>query len=317
MEEAEMTARTGTLGSLGSAVILVVAASAAPAQAPAKVAATVNGEVITLAEVDAVLKMRGPTAAPTTELQRKQMQFEALGMLIDDLVLRQFLRQHAPKVEPAEVSKKLAELEQGLRNEKKTLADFYRESGQTEAEVRAHVLSMLQWVAFVKDKASEADLKRYYDENKEFFDEVTVRASHIVIRMPETAAPAERKATEDKLRALRQEIVAGKLDFAEAAKKNSQCPSAPEGGDIGYFPRKFIVEEPFARAAFTLKVNEISDVVQTDYGLHLIKVTDRKSGKPSDFAQIKEMVRNTYLEEMRMALLAQQRKAAQIKIELQ
>jgi len=320
MEEADMTARRWALRSLASAAILVVAVSAASAQAPAtpaKVAAVVNGEVITTTEVEAVLKSRTPTATPLTELQRKQMQLEALSMLIDDLVMQQFLRQHAPKVDPVEASKRLAEMEEGLKKQGKTLADFYRETGQTEAQIRGNMLSMLQWAAYVKDKVSEADVKRYYDENKEFFDNVTVRASHIVLRVPATATPAERQAAASRLQALRQEIVAGRLDFAEAAKKNSQCPSAPNGGDIGYFPRKWVVEEPFARAAFALKVNEVSDVVQTDYGLHLIKATERKAGQPSDFSKIKDDVRDICIEEMRLTLVAQQRKASQIKVELQ
>jgi peptidyl-prolyl cis-trans isomerase C len=299
-----------------SAAVLVVAAGAATAQAPAKVAATVNGAVITLADVEAALKARGPMATPPTEQQRRQMQLEALSMLIDDLIMQQFLRQQAPKVDPAEVSKRLAEMELGLKKQNKTLADFYREIGQSEAQVRANVLSMLQWVAYVKDKVSDADVKRYYDDNKEFFDQVKVRASHIVIRVAEAAAPADRQAAEAKLKALREEIVSGKLDFAEAAKKHSQCPSAPNGGDIGEFPRKWVVEEPFAKAAFALKLNEVSDVVQTDYGLHLIKVTGRNPGQPSDFAKIKDDVRELCIEEMRLALVGQQRKASQIKVEL-
>src|SRR5262249_15479858 len=152
MEEAEMTARTGALGSLVSAAVLVLAGSTAAAQTPGtppRGAATVNGEGITLAGREGAPKGRGPPATPPPQLQRKQMQFEAVGMLIDDLVMQQFLRQHAPKVDPAEVSKRLAELELGLKKQNKTLADFYRESGQTEAQVRANVLSMLQWVAFV------------------------------------------------------------------------------------------------------------------------------------------------------------------------
>jgi peptidyl-prolyl cis-trans isomerase C len=317
MEEAEMTARTWALRSLASAAILAVAVSAATAQAPAKVAAVVNGETITVADVEAVLKSRGPMATPPTELQRKQMQFEALSMLIDDLVMQQFLRQHAPKIDAAEASKRLAELEQGLKKQNKTLVDFYRETGQNEAQVRSNLISMLQWAAYVKDKVTDADVKRYYDENKEFFDQITVRASHIVIRVASTAPAAERDVAAAKLQALRQAIMAGKLDFGEAAKQNSQCPSAPNGGDIGYFPRKWVVEEPFARAAFALKVNDVSEVVQTDYGVHLIKVTDRKPGQPSDFNKIKDEVREICIEELRLSLVAQQRKASQVKIEMQ
>jgi parvulin-like peptidyl-prolyl isomerase len=115
---------------------------------------------------------------------------------------------------------------------------------------------------------------------------------------------------------LRQDILTGKVDFAEAAKKYSQCTSAPNGGDIGYFQRKFIVDEAFAKTAFGLKVGDVSDVVQTEYGMHLIKVTDRKPGQPSEFESIKELVRETCVNEMRMALLEEQRRTAHIEINL-
>ena len=132
-----------------------------------------------------------------------------------------------------------------------------------------------------------------------------------------TGAPdAEQRAVHAKLEALRQDIVAGKIDFAEAAKKHSQDSSAANGGDIGYFPRKLVVDETYARMAYSLKVGEISPVVQTEFGLYLIKVTDRKPGQPSDYNQIKEAVKELFLQEVRMNLIEQHRKTAKIEIYL-
>src|SRR5207237_10493545 len=154
-------------------------------------------------------------------------------------------------------------------------------------------------------------------QNRDFFDRVAVRASHIVLRVSAGASEGEREQARSQLRALRQEIVSNKMDFAEAAKKYSQCTSAPNGGVIGYFPRKLAVEERVGKAAFGLKVGEVSDVVETDYGLHLIKATDRKPGQASDYNKIKDEVRELCVEEMRLAVLAQQRKAAHIEINVQ
>jgi peptidyl-prolyl cis-trans isomerase C len=311
-----MNGYKGAVHGLVSAAVLAILAGGGRSQAPAKPAAVVNGEAITFAEVEAVLKRHGPTPTPLTEAQRRTMQEEVVNLLIDDVIMRQFLRKNGPRIDPAELNKRLAELATGLQKEGKTLQDFYKETGQDENQVRTSLLNMLQWAAYAKDKVGEAEVKRYYDENKEVFDEVQVRASHIVLRVAANAPDAERQAAAARLRALRQEIVAGKLDFAEAAKKNSQCPTAPGGGDVGYFPRKWVVEEPFAKAAFALKVGDVSDVVTTDYGVHLIKVTDRKPGQPSDYAKTKEKVREICVEEMRLALVEQQRKASQITINL-
>jgi parvulin-like peptidyl-prolyl isomerase len=314
-----MSRQTWSLLSLGSlAVVLVLAGGPlAVAQVPAnKPVAVVDGTKITMAEVDAILKQSGPSATPLTEVQRRQMQMEALGMLIDDFLMQRFLHKNGPRVDPADVNKRFTELKDSLKTQGKTLEDFYKESGQNEARLRGNIVNMIQWAEFVKAHLTEADIKHYYDENRDFFDRVGVRASHIVLRLPPTASENEREATRTKLQAIRQDIVSGKIDFAEAAKKYSQCTSAPNGGDIGYFPRKLAVDESFGKAAFALKVGELSDIVQTDYGMHLIKVTDRKPGQPSDYAKIKDEVRELCIEEMRLALLAEQRKAAHVEINL-
>jgi peptidyl-prolyl cis-trans isomerase C len=304
-----------SLASLATLAILVNGAAAQLRPAP-KPAAVVDGTAITVAEVESVLKQAGPTATPLTEAQRKQLQVEAVSALIDDLLMEKFLRKNGPRVDAAEINKKVAELQGSLKQQGKTLADFYKESGQSEAQLRTNVVNMLQWTAYVREHLTESDVQRYYEDNRDFFDRVSVRSSHIVLRIPSSASPGEREQIRARLQALRQEIVSGKIDFAEAAKKYSQCTSAPGGGDIGYFPRKLAVEEAFARAAFALKVGEVSDVIETDYGLHLIKVTDRKPGQPSDYNKIKDEVRELCIEEMRLAVLAQQRKAAHIEINL-
>ena len=310
--------KTGTV--LAGMVILAAwvgtAAGQGTAPAPAKPIAVVDGEIITQAELDAVLRARGPTPVSLSDSQRRQLHLETLTLMIDDLLLQKFLRQKGPRIDPAEVEKRMAELATALKRQNKTVADFCKETGQTETELRNQQALFLQWAAYIKPRTSDADLKRYYDENREFFDKVMVRASHIVLRLPAGASESERKAARDKLLALRQEIVAGKIDFAAAAVKYSQCPSAPGGGDMGLFPRKFVVEEALARAAFALPVGQVSDVVASSYGLHLIKVTERTPGEPSDFQKIKEEVRMICVEELRQNLLAELRKSAKVEINL-
>lgn len=279
-------------------------------------AAVVNGESIPMSDVEAIMRARGPSAVPTSDVQRKQMQFTALEMLIDDMLMQQFLRKNGPKIDPAEITKRFAELEDGLKKQGKSLQDFYRDANQNEFQIRTGIMNMLQWEKYISGRVSEADVKKYYDTNIDFFNGVAVRASHIVIRTSPESTPGEKAQAQARLMALRQEIVAGKIDFAEAAKKNSQCATAPEGGDLGYFPRKWMVEEAIAATAFALKVGEVSNVVQTDYGQHLIKVTDRKPGQQSDFNKIKDQVREFCIEEMRQALLQQERRTAKIQVNL-
>src|SRR5262249_4970514 len=138
---------------------------------------------------------------------------------------------------------------------------------------------------------TDAVLKKYWEENKLFFDKVVVRASHILFRLPRTASETEKQAAKNKLLGLRKEIVAGKLDFAEAAKKYSDCPSSKNGGDMGLFPVRFSgIHDVIVRTAFSMRVGEVSDVVTTEFGFHLIKVTERKPGEASVFDKVKEVV---------------------------
>jgi parvulin-like peptidyl-prolyl isomerase len=263
-----------------------------------------------------VLKQAGPTPVALPSDQRKLMQMQALGMLIDDLLMHQFLAQYAPQVPEQEVDKKILEMTEALRKQNKTLRDLCQESGTSEAAIRKDILSRLRWNAYAKGKISDADVEKYYKDCKDFFDGITVHASHIVVRTPAGTPDSERAKAFAQLAELRKLLVEKKIDFAEAAKKYSQCPTAPNGGDIGWIQRKFQIDDALARAAFATPVGQVTDVVQSDYGLHLILVTERKDGKPSDFTKIKDEVRQMCMEDMWQSILGQLRKAAKIEINL-
>ena len=279
--------------------------------------AQVNGDSIFLEEVDALLAQRTTPLTPPTVSQIRQMRFEVLAALIDDLLIRQFMREHGPKVDAAEIDKQIAALETSLKAQGKSLAEYLRELNQTTQQLRASMLMLHQLDRYVKERSSEADLKKYFEANQAYFEKVSVRSSHIVIRLPENATAGEKEKARQKLLALRADIVSGKLDFARAAKENSQCPSAAKGGDIGPILRKFqYVEEAYAKAAFALKVGEISDVVETESGVHLIKVVERSEGKPTKFEQCIDDVRDCYAEDLRVDLLNQLRAKSKVEITL-
>jgi peptidyl-prolyl cis-trans isomerase C len=320
---------TPTLVAIGCLWVLGIHAARGQADAPTfkaapastgKIAASVNGEPITMAEVEAVVKLLPiyPPAASSApnESQMRQFRREALEMLMDDVLMRQYLSKHGRRVEPREVEQRLHELEAALKSQKRTMADFLAETGQSENHLRLDILKKMQWDDMVRARLNEENLRHYYEENKEFYDQVTVRASHILLRVPSSAGTQEWQNARAQLMDLRQKILAGQMDFADAARKYSQCTSAPQGGDIGYFPRKWAVDERITRVAFGMKVGEISDVIQTDYGLHVIKVTDRKPGQPAEYIKIKEEVRENFAMDLWQSTLAEQRRSARIEVYL-
>jgi PPIC-type PPIASE domain/SurA N-terminal domain len=322
--KAEWTKRAILVG----AAVLAICTNGVWAQTPAarpaapagKVAAVVNGENIPEEEIEQVTNMvikdRFKIQQQPTDQQRHEIRMEVVSMAIDDVLMRHFLTTCDIKVAPAEIDKHVAELVTSLREAKppKTLQEFLRETNQTEAQLRQNLHTMLCWTEYVKTRINEAEVRKYYEQNREFFDKVQVRASHILIRLAPNASEAERQAATQKLQALRADIVAGKLDFAEAAKKNSQCPTGPGGGDLGFFSRKFMLPEQLSKVAFELQVGAVSEIVTTELGLHIVKVTDRKKGEASDFEKMKDDVRDYYVEELRQQILAQERKNAKIEV---
>ena len=129
--------------------------------------------------------------------------------MVDDLLLRQFLRKNGPKVDPAEIDAQLKAFGEKLQKEGKSLADWYKETGQTEAQVREAWTSAMQLTGYVKSIATEEQLKAYFNANKDHFDRVEVKVRHIVIRVGKNMPPAERVAAKEKLEAIRAEIAAG------------------------------------------------------------------------------------------------------------
>jgi len=312
-----MTIRPWTRGRLASAALIVALATEALAQAPgAMQVAVVNGEPITLAEVDAILKARPIESLKPSAADYRAMQKEALNMLIDERIMQQFLRKNTPAVPPAPVNNKLRELQDALKTQGQTFEEYLRSTGQTEAQLRNTLVTALQLNNYLDSHLNEAALRKYYDDHRDLLDEVTVRVSHILLRLKPGMSQADVEVVQSWLLGIRQDIVSRKVDFAAAAQKYSQCLSAAKGGDLGFIARQGAAEESFARTAFALKVNEISTVVRTESGLHLLKVTERKAGSPSDFQTSVGKIRELASEELLSAILAQQRQTAQVKVML-
>ena len=207
----------------------------------------------------------------------------------------------------------------------------------TEAEFRVEVVAQMKWEKFVQQQGTDAALKQLFDSSPDVFDGTMVRARHILL----TPGNDEAKQTDaaQKLRGIKQVVEqeaakavaalpptadalvkeqakANKTDelFAAYAKEYSVCPSKKDGGDLNFFPRAGAMVEPFAKAAFALKPFEMTDVVATEFGYHLILVTSRRQGAAKKFEDVKEDVRMLYSMRIREAVIAQMKPKAQITI---
>lgn len=318
-----MNGRKWTVGGMAGMLILLGVAGGAQAQkTEAKTpVATVNGEVITRGELDAQLKKVDPTFGRLPEAQRKQQQQIVLNALIDAMLLRQYLEKNTPPVDEKQINNQMAALAAQLRQQGRSLNDFCREMNRNEAQIRADIAAMHRWYAYAEKHVTEQDLQRCYQENKDLFDQVRVRVSEIVLRVPTQAEPSERELARKRLQELREKIVANQITFEEAAKQFSQSPTQEQGGDLDWLPHLkgglLPLPDDILDLAFKMQPGQISDVLNSEFGLYLIKVTQRDPGHPSEYERVKPEVRDLYVEEMKMAILGQMRKTAEIKVFLQ
>ena len=116
-----------------------------------------------------------------------------------------------------------------------------------------------------------------------------VRSSHILIKVEKTADEKKLQQAKEKIAEILNKAKSGE-DFGKLAQEHSECPSSKRGGDLGFFDRKQMVPE-FSQVAFSLKVGEISDIVQTQFGYHIIKVTDIKRSTERSFEESKEQIK--------------------------
>jgi peptidyl-prolyl cis-trans isomerase D len=146
-------------------------------------------------------------------------------------------------------------------------------------------------------KPSDADLKKYYDDNvQRYRTEAEVRASHILVNAPKDASAADRAKAKQKAEDLLAQVKAHPDQFAQIAQKNSDDPgSANKGGDLGYFARGQIAGgKAFDDAAFSLKKGEVSNIVESDFGYHIIQATDVKPAVTKPFDEVKDALAKDY-----------------------
>jgi peptidyl-prolyl cis-trans isomerase D len=171
------------------------------------------------------------------------------------------------------------------------LEQFYKANEKLfQAPEQASIEYVLLDVGTVQKNITinEADLKTYFEQNAQRLSSAEERrASHILIASPNTAPAADRAKAKARAQELLAIVKKAPDTFAEVARKNSQDPgSAPNGGDLDFFARGAMVK-PFEETAFALKKGEISDVVESDFGYHIIKLTDIKAPKQRSFEEMR------------------------------
>ena len=291
------------------------AAAQAPAQAPAakpvppqlpEIVARVNGEAISGKDLDDAVKAVAGRAGPIPPDERDRVYRGVLDNMIGYRLIIQEAKARKIAVPDAELDAQVAQIraqfpseaqfQQALTAQKTTL-EAVRSDTRDEVSAEKLVESAIADKVAVKPET----VTDFYQKNQDKFQQgPRVRASHILIGIPQNADAATKQQAKAKAEALLKDLKSGK-DFAATAKANSQDPgSAPSGGDLGYFEQGQMVP-PFEQAAFALKTGEMSEIVETQFGYHIIKLADKQDSRVVPLDEAKQQIEQYLTEQNRHA----------------
>jgi peptidyl-prolyl cis-trans isomerase C len=190
------------------------------------------------------------------------------------------------------------------------------ETMRTQVGQANAIQKLLEVTVYPKAMVSEKESRIFFENNPQYFQKPEeVKASHILIQVTPDAGDEEKLAAREKIEDVQKKIEAGD-DFANLARQYSEGPSNVSGGDLGYFDRKKMVKR-FSDAAFALKPGEVSDIVETRFGFHLIKVYDKKAKSAYVFEDIKDrlskILQQQKIQDETVRYLEELRKTADVK----
>lgn len=258
----------------------------------------VNGVAITRAEVERATRVLLSQSGQPQQLPPQAMQ-QATQAALDQLTMAELLYQEAAKTEikdlDQQVEKKVAE-SKALYPDPDAFEEALKGSGLTVAEMTRNARKSIVINTFIeqrfaaKAEVTDAEAQKFYQDNqgKYFTRPENARASHILVKVDAKASAEEKEKAKQRAEALLKRVKGGE-DFAAVAKAESGCPSATVGGDLGTFGRGQMVP-PFEQAVFALKPGEISPVVESKFGFHIIKLVERHEAGKVGYDEVKARI---------------------------
>ncbi len=270
-----------------------------------RIVAVVNQEIITLSEVERMVSHLKKEIEGGDRLERRRRANElsrlALERLVEEKLIDQEAKRSGIKATPKEVDHAIEEIK---RRNSATQEDLERalardgwtlETFKKEIEKKIIRTKLVQWAVKVEPNVGENELREFYLKNiEQYRTEESYRPAHILFKIPKEATPEEIGQIRAKCQKVLSMIKAGE-DFGELAILYSEDVSSKDRGDLGVFKRGELLPA-LEREALRLKVGEVSGIVRTDFGFHIIKLLDRKGVDPLPFEEVKEKVRQDYLE---------------------
>ena len=278
--------------------LVFLPAMAQEKQSSEKNAALVNGVAIPMElytkELNIQLDRVSRQGQKVSDDQMATLKNDILNSLIEREVLYQQSQKVGIQVTDQKVDDQLAGIKKRFPNEteyKNALSKMNLSEDEVKAQIKRglSIRELIDQQITSKVVITDEESKAYYDKNPQMFkQQEQIKASHILIKVDAKADDAKKAEARKKIEEVQQKLKDGG-DFAALAKKYSEGPSSAKGGDLGYFRRGQMVK-PFEEAALALKPNEVSDIVETRFGYHLIIVYDNKPEQTLAYADVKDKI---------------------------
>ena len=264
----------------------------------ADAAAIVNGSVIPLktynGQLQAVIQQYTSQGVNFQEAQLADLKIKVLDNLIDQELMYQDAVTKGLSVSDEAVKMQLDAVK-GQFPDEATYINILASQGMTEEEVRADISRSLLVEDYITNKfgplvtIEDSDSMKFYQENSQYFTQPEqVRASHILIKAEPDAEESLKKDALERINAIKARLNGGE-EFSDLARTLSEGPSNVNGGDLEAFGRGQMVKS-FEDAAFAMNVGDVSDVVETQFGYHLIKLTAKNAQTSVPFEQVRGQI---------------------------
>ena len=266
-----------------------------------RIVALVNGEIITLSELEQRGKflyddVRKTSTAGELEEKMKKARLQVLGHLIESRLLEEEMKKRKIEVPERDVDATIQDVLKSSNLTENDMKKALAREGMTYSTYRQNVRDQLGKMRLVsreiKSKIVIEDvvLRDYYQKNLEkFTDPLEIKIQQIFFPVPQNASREETAAVQREAQAILERARKGE-DFSELARKFSMGPEARDGGLLGYFKHRELMPE-LEEAGFKLRPGEVSDLIRSPAGFHILRVLERKGGEPRPFAEVQFKIR--------------------------
>lgn len=266
-----------------------------------KIVAMVNGQPVFASQMEAELRQQMRKHKKMSASLADRVRKKVLDKIID----RELLYQAARKLDIPDLEKKIEEELQSTRDRFSTEENFQRYLARNEltmeqlrltARKMVFIEEYLQRKNLRKPVIAEEDIRQFYNK-KTFKREEAVRLKHILLGVDENAKPEIKEEVRHKAEGIRRTIVQG-ADFSELAKQFSDSVEAKEmDGDLGFIKKGYLPAE-LDKVAFSLQEGEVSDVVETRFGFHIVKLVTKRSAGMIPYEEVRDFI-GRYLQNQR------------------